>query len=99
MKGSSSSDDFRFLSWHLVDTFVYFSHQLLTIPPIPWIFSAHRNGVEILGSLIFRFSKGSTSLVSLMKIQSSSRSDSNFNLFLYNPTWFNEDSNEDSKFD
>lgn len=49
MKGSNSSDEFRFLSWHLVDTFIYFSHHLLTIPPIPWIASAHRNGVEILG--------------------------------------------------
>ena len=33
----------------MIDTFVYFSHHLITIPPPCWIDAAHRNGVPVLG--------------------------------------------------
>lgn len=33
---------FRFVYWHLIDIFIYFSHQTITIPPICWINAAHR---------------------------------------------------------
>lgn len=32
--------------WDLIDTFVYFSHHLVTIPPAQWIAVAHRNGTQ-----------------------------------------------------
>lgn len=32
--------------------FIYFSHNFVTIPPVPWVNAAHRNGVPILGTLI-----------------------------------------------
>ncbi|CAI2737969.1 unnamed protein product [Dicrocoelium dendriticum] len=32
---------FRFTRWHLIDIFVYFSHHLITVPPIGWINLAH----------------------------------------------------------
>ncbi|VDP04469.1 unnamed protein product [Schistosoma mattheei] len=32
---------FRFVHWHLVDIFIYFSHQFITIPPVSWINLAH----------------------------------------------------------
>ena len=36
----------------LIDSFVYFSHQLVTIPPPTWINTCHRNGVQVLGTFI-----------------------------------------------
>lgn len=35
-----------------VETFVYFSHRLVTIPPPTWTNTCHRNGVKILGTFI-----------------------------------------------
>jgi endo-beta-N-acetylglucosaminidase D len=35
-----------------VDTFVYFSHKLACVPPPTWINLLHRNGVEVLGTLL-----------------------------------------------
>lgn len=35
-----------------VETFVYFSHKLVTIPPPTWINTCHRNGVNCLGTFI-----------------------------------------------
>jgi len=35
-----------------VDTFVYFSHKLVCVPPPSWINSLHRNGVTVLGTLL-----------------------------------------------
>ncbi|KAF8164722.1 glycoside hydrolase family 85 protein [Crassisporium funariophilum] len=44
---------YTFNFWSTCDTFVYFSHQRVTIPPPGWISAAHRQGVKILGTLIF----------------------------------------------
>ncbi|KAG2361265.1 glycoside hydrolase family 85 protein [Suillus spraguei] len=44
---------YTFNFWHLCDTFVYFSHHRITIPPSGWINAAHRQGVKMLGTLIF----------------------------------------------
>eukprot|EP01084_Bolivina_argentea_P054794 100472_1 len=38
--------------WSLIDIFVYFSHDFITIPPIQWIEQCHENNVLILGTLI-----------------------------------------------
>ena len=35
-----------------VDTFVYFSHKLVCIPPPAWTNTMHRNGVKVLGTFI-----------------------------------------------
>ncbi|CAN9366732.1 unnamed protein product [Alternaria alternata] len=35
-----------------VDTFIYFSHKLACVPPPTWINLLHRNGVEVLGTLL-----------------------------------------------
>ncbi|KAM7282361.1 cytosolic endo-beta-N-acetylglucosaminidase [Ixodes scapularis] len=50
LQGSSKSDSYRFHHWHLIDTFVYFSHYLVTIPPVAWINAAHKHGVKVLAS-------------------------------------------------
>ena len=53
-----TEEPYRFIHWSLVDIFVYFSHHLITIPPIGWIQAAHKNGVEILGTIITEFDEG-----------------------------------------
>jgi endo-beta-N-acetylglucosaminidase D len=35
-----------------IETFVYFSHRLVTIPPASWTNTLHRNGVKSLGTFI-----------------------------------------------
>lgn len=37
----------------LVDVFVYFSHHRISVPPVSWINSLHRQGIPVLGTLIF----------------------------------------------
>ncbi|CAG8517867.1 3848_t:CDS:2 [Ambispora leptoticha] len=38
--------------WQYVDTFIYFSHNRIGVPPPQWTNAAHRNGVKVLGTLI-----------------------------------------------
>ncbi|KAI3618189.1 glycoside hydrolase family 85 protein [Moniliophthora roreri] len=45
--------DYTFSWFHFCKTFVYFSHHRVTIPPAGWITAAHRQGTQILGTLIF----------------------------------------------
>ncbi|KXN88355.1 Cytosolic endo-beta-N-acetylglucosaminidase [Leucoagaricus sp. SymC.cos] len=44
---------YTFNYWSLCDTFVYFSHNRVTIPPPGWVNAAHRQGVKMLGVLVF----------------------------------------------
>lgn len=50
--GSTSHDSYVFYHWNVVDTFVYFSHHFVTIPPYGWIKAAHQHGVKVLGTVI-----------------------------------------------
>ena len=51
---------------HLIDTFVYFSHHLVSIPPSPWINTLHRNGVRVLGTFIVQGNARFTALSRLL---------------------------------
>ncbi|KAI0915545.1 hypothetical protein AcV5_003735 [Taiwanofungus camphoratus] len=44
---------YTFNFWSYCDTFIYFSHHRVTIPPSGWTTAAHRQGVKMLGTLIF----------------------------------------------
>ncbi|KAH8999460.1 glycosyl hydrolase family 85-domain-containing protein [Lactarius akahatsu] len=44
---------YTFNFWPLCDSFIYFSHHRVTIPPSGWVSAAHRQGVKMLGTLIF----------------------------------------------
>ncbi|KAF7354673.1 Glycoside hydrolase family 85 protein [Mycena sanguinolenta] len=44
---------YTFNFWSAVDVFIYFSHHRVTVPPPGWITAAHRQGVKMLGTLIF----------------------------------------------
>ncbi|XP_053214791.1 cytosolic endo-beta-N-acetylglucosaminidase-like [Panonychus citri] len=57
--GDDNYQAYRFFHWFLIDTFIYFSHHLITIPPLTWINAAHTNGVSILGTIITESKRGS----------------------------------------
>jgi endo-beta-N-acetylglucosaminidase D len=42
---------YNFSHWQYVDSFYYYMHQLVSIPPTVWINAAHRNGVAALGTV------------------------------------------------
>ncbi|KDQ49805.1 glycoside hydrolase family 85 protein [Jaapia argillacea MUCL 33604] len=50
-KPSALSYTFNF--WSTCDTFIYFSHHRVTIPPSGWTNASHKQGVKMLGTLIF----------------------------------------------
>ncbi|RWS31301.1 cytosolic endo-beta-N-acetylglucosaminidase-like protein [Leptotrombidium deliense] len=58
LAGSDKFDSYTFFHWSHIDLFVYFSHHLVTIPPITWTTAAHRNGVPMLGTFITEGDKG-----------------------------------------
>ncbi|XP_031352619.1 cytosolic endo-beta-N-acetylglucosaminidase isoform X2 [Photinus pyralis] len=49
---------YTFYRWSQIDIFIYFSHHLVTIPPLAWINAAHSNGVQILGTFITEWEPG-----------------------------------------
>lgn len=58
VEGSESHDEYRFFHWAGIDIFVYFSHYLVTVPPLAWINSGHLHGVPVLGTLITEWDEG-----------------------------------------
>ena len=50
--GAQKSDVYNFHFWQYVDTFVYFGHDRIMIPPPGWTNTAHRHGVTVLGNFI-----------------------------------------------
>ncbi|XP_032655007.1 cytosolic endo-beta-N-acetylglucosaminidase isoform X2 [Chelonoidis abingdonii] len=58
IQGSASRDPYVFYHWQYIDIFVYFSHHLVTIPPVTWANAAHRNGVSVLGTFITEWTSG-----------------------------------------
>ena len=50
-QGTPNPNYYAFDFWQYVDSFSYFTHHWLAIPPPGWINAAHRNGVPILGNL------------------------------------------------
>lgn len=57
-QGSTSSDTYLFEFWQCVDTFIYFAHVLVTIPPVGWINAAHQNRAKLLGTFILEWEAG-----------------------------------------
>lgn len=49
-----------------VDSFVYFSHKRVAIPPASWINHMHKNGVKILGTFIVEGRNGTSELEDLL---------------------------------
>ncbi|EFA80958.1 Endo-beta-N-acetylglucosaminidase [Heterostelium album PN500] len=60
------SNHYSFQYWQLIDTFIYFSHKRITIPPVGWIDSSHRNGVKIVGTIITEWEGGLSDAIRLV---------------------------------
>ncbi|KAK9833781.1 hypothetical protein WJX74_005705 [Apatococcus lobatus] len=56
--GSDANNYLISHAWHTIDTFVYFSHRLVTIPPLGWIAAAHLHGTKVLGTFITEWAEG-----------------------------------------
>ncbi|OAD04876.1 glycoside hydrolase family 85 protein [Mucor lusitanicus CBS 277.49] len=52
IQGNDYQDIYYIQHWHLADTFVYFSHERVSIPPVNWTNACHRNGVQCLGTFL-----------------------------------------------
>jgi len=57
-QGANTTTDYHFYHWHLIESFVYFSHNFITIPPSTWTNAAHANGVLSLGTIITEWEDG-----------------------------------------
>ncbi|KAH6762823.1 Glycosyl hydrolase family 85 [Perilla frutescens var. hirtella] len=58
VQGGAKADAFAIWHWYLIDVFVYFSHNLVTLPPPCWTNTAHRHGVKVLGTFIMEWDEG-----------------------------------------
>ncbi|KAI4384550.1 hypothetical protein MLD38_002690 [Melastoma candidum] len=58
VQGGNNPDAYAIWHWHLIDIFVYFSHNLVTLPPPCWTNTAHRHGVKVLGTFIAEWEEG-----------------------------------------
>ncbi|KAL2916062.1 hypothetical protein HK105_204486 [Polyrhizophydium stewartii] len=55
---SATSRIYSIQHWQLIDLFVYFSHERLSVPPVAWTTAAHRNGVSVLATFITEWNPG-----------------------------------------
>ncbi|XP_035827207.1 uncharacterized protein LOC101863364 isoform X2 [Aplysia californica] len=69
--GAKGAPSYRFYHWHLIDTFVYFSHRFITVPPLGWICAAHKEGVTVLGTVITEWDDGAKICQELLSSKSS----------------------------
>ncbi|KFO35674.1 Cytosolic endo-beta-N-acetylglucosaminidase, partial [Fukomys damarensis] len=58
IQGSAAQSPYSFYHWQYIDVFVYFSHHMVTIPPVGWTNVAHRHGVCVLGTFITEWNDG-----------------------------------------
>ncbi|KAK9124615.1 hypothetical protein Sjap_014217 [Stephania japonica] len=58
IQGGGNEGAYAIWHWYLIDVFVYFSHNLVTIPPPCWTNAAHKHGVKVLGTFITEWEKG-----------------------------------------
>ncbi|CAK1595706.1 unnamed protein product [Parnassius mnemosyne] len=56
--GTNNHEAYTFYNWGGIDIFCYFSHHLVTIPPLGWINVGHAHGVKVIGTLITEWSEG-----------------------------------------
>ncbi|KAH9936857.1 glycosyl hydrolase family 85-domain-containing protein [Epithele typhae] len=63
---SPTAPAYTFNYWPYCESFVYFSHHRVTIPPSGWSTAAHRQGVKMLGTLIFEHAKSEADCLRLL---------------------------------
>ncbi|KAJ8432959.1 hypothetical protein Cgig2_032791 [Carnegiea gigantea] len=60
VQGDTNADGYAIWHWYLMDVFVYFSHNLVTLPPPCWVNAAHKHGIKVLGTFITEWDAGRT---------------------------------------
>ncbi|GLT78902.1 hypothetical protein SLA2020_504200 [Shorea laevis] len=73
VQGGSNAGAYAMWHWYLIDVFVYFSHNLVTLPPPCWTNTAHRHGVKVLGTFITEGDEGRVICNQLLSTKESSR--------------------------
>lgn len=71
VQGAPGTDHYIFPFWSMIDTFIYFSHHLVTIPTATWTNAAHSNGVAVLGTFITEWNDGFKTCEEFLKDDSS----------------------------
>ena len=59
--------------WERVDTFIYFSHERVTIPPAAWADAARRSGSEVLGTFIVEWADGQADMKEILDAEDAAR--------------------------
>ncbi|XP_067914247.1 cytosolic endo-beta-N-acetylglucosaminidase [Heterodontus francisci] len=67
IQGVHEENPFVFYHWLYIDIFVYFSHHMVTIPPVCWTNAAHKHGVAILGTFITEWKDGAAICEAFLK--------------------------------
>ena len=57
-QGSNVIPPYSINGWNQIDSFCYFSHNFITIPPPCWTNLGHRHGVKVLGTFITEWDDG-----------------------------------------
>ncbi|KAI6670183.1 hypothetical protein NL676_005068 [Syzygium grande] len=73
VQGGDNPDAYAIWHWYLMDVFVYFSHNLVTLPPPCWTNAAHRHGVRVLGTFIAEWEEGRLTCNKLLSTKDSAR--------------------------
>lgn len=66
VQGCNEKDLYNIQYWSLVDTFIYFSHSLVSIPPPGWVNACHRNNVAVLLNVITEWDPGMEACLKLI---------------------------------
>ncbi|XP_048761260.1 cytosolic endo-beta-N-acetylglucosaminidase-like [Ostrea edulis] len=73
VQGSEDQLPYRFYHWQYIDSFIYFSHYFVTVPPVTWINAAHKHGVKVLGTFITEWDDGKIRSQRLLESEDSFR--------------------------
>ncbi|GLT92925.1 hypothetical protein SLE2022_107350 [Rubroshorea leprosula] len=73
VQGGSNAGAYAIWHWYLIDVFVYFSHNLVTLPPPCWTNTAHGHGVKVLGTFITEWDEGRVICKQLLSTKESAR--------------------------
>ncbi|KAJ6805984.1 cytosolic endo-beta-N-acetylglucosaminidase 1-like [Iris pallida] len=73
VQGGTNAAAYALWHWHLVDVFVYFSHNLVTLPPPGWTNAAHTHGVKVLGTFIAEWKEGEEICKTLLSTKESAQ--------------------------
>ncbi|KAG6531052.1 hypothetical protein ZIOFF_004822 [Zingiber officinale] len=73
VQGSGNPGAYAIWHWYLMDVFVYFSHDLVTLPPPCWTNAAHTHGVKVLGTFLVEWDEGRVICDTLLSSKESSQ--------------------------